>query len=129
MAKKKRIFISFAKEDAVFRTFLVGQARNRKSPLQLVDMSVKEPWSSSWKTRCRRKIKGCDGVVALLSKKTRNAKGARWEMKCAREEQIPIIGVHIDKNNKGAIPTELRGKKVINWTWNGIADFIRRLRS
>ena len=45
-------------------------------------------------------------------------------MKCANEEHIPMIGVHIDKNNKGAIPAELSGKKVIEWTWDGIADFI-----
>jgi len=66
----KRIFISFAVEDTKARDFLVGQARNAASPFELVDMSVKEPWDSAWKTKCRTKIKGCDGVIALLSKKT-----------------------------------------------------------
>jgi hypothetical protein len=90
-------------------------------------MSVKEPWDSEWKTKCRSKIKGCDGVIALLSTKTYSADGAKWEMNCANEEDIPMIGVHIDKNNKGAIPTELSGKKVIEWTWDGIASFINGL--
>lgn len=127
MARRHRIFISFAVEDAKYRDMLKGQARNERSPFEFVDMSVKEPWDSQWKTRCRTKIKGCDGVIALLSKKTWNADGARWEMKCAVEEGIPIIGVHIHKDDKGAIPPELKGKKVIEWTWAGIKRFLDSL--
>lgn len=127
MATKKRIFISFAADDAYARDFLVGQAANAKTPFEFVDMSVKEPWEDSWKTRCRTKIKGCDGVIALISKKTMAADGARWEMKCANEEKIPMIGVHISKDDKGTIPPELSGKKVIEWSWDGIAAFINGL--
>ncbi len=123
----KRVFIAFAKEDERYRDFLVGQARNAKSPFEFVDMSVKEPWDEKWKTSCRTKIKGCDRVIALLSKNTASADGAKWEMKCAVEEQVPIIGVYIDSNNKCAIPGELTGKRVIEWTWDGIAKFINGL--
>ena len=84
-------------------------------------------WDSTWKTNCRSRIKGCGGVIALLSKKTWNADGAKWEMQCAVEEKIPIIGVHIKSDDKGAIPSELAGKKVIEWTWDGIKNFIDSL--
>jgi hypothetical protein len=127
MATKNRIFISFAADDAYARDFLVGQAANAKTPFEFVDMSVKEPWEDSWKIRCRTKIKGCDGVIALISKKTMAADGARWEMKCANEEKIPMIGIHISKDDKGPIPPELSGKKVIEWSWDGIAAFINGL--
>ena len=127
MARNFRVFISFAAEDSTYRHLLKGQARNERSPFDFIDMSVKEPWDEKWKTNCRTKIKSCDGVIALLSKKTYNADGARWEMNCANEEKIPIIGVHIDKDDKGAIPPELMDKKVIEWTWPGIASFINSL--
>ncbi len=127
MAKNNRIFVSFAVEDANYRDLLKGQAKNAKSPFDFVDMSAKEPWDEKWKTNCRTKIKGCDGLIALLSKKTWNADGAKWEMKCAKEEGIPMLGVHIHKDDKGAIPSELAGKKVIEWTWDGIAKFIDSL--
>jgi hypothetical protein len=127
IAKNNRIFISFASEDIRFRDLLVGQARNEKSPFAFVDMSVKEPWDSQWKTNCRTKIKGCDGIIALVSPNTMKATGARWEMNCANEEKIPMIGLYIDKNNKGTVPPELSGKRVIEWTWAGIASFIDRL--
>jgi hypothetical protein len=124
VATKNRIFISFAIDDARYRTMLVGQAKNEDSPFEFVDMSVKEPWDEKWKTQCRSRIKGCDGVIALLSTNTANADGQLWEMKTANEEGVPMIGVYIDKNNKPSIPEALRGKKVIEWTWPGIAAFI-----
>jgi len=127
MAKTNRIFIAFAAEDAQYRDFLTGQARNKKSPFDFVDMSVKEPFDEKWKTNCRTRIKGCDGVIALLSRKTYRADGARWEMQCAKEEEIPMIGVHIHKDDKGAVPPELSGKKVIEWDWDGISKFLDSL--
>lgn len=125
---RKKIFISFAIEDIEYRDHLVQQARNNQSPFDFIDMSVKKKWNpAEWKARCRTKIKRCDGVIVLLSKNTYNAAGARWEMKCAGEEGIKIIGMHIKKNDKGAIPPELKGKKIIEWSWNNIENFINKL--
>ncbi len=123
---KNRIFISFAKEDSWARDYLKGQAKNANSPFEFIDMSVKTPWDSSWKTNCRIKIKGCDGVIALLSKNTVDADGARWEMKCAIEENIPIMGMYTDKEDR-VIPTELKGKKVVSWSWPNISNFLESL--
>jgi hypothetical protein len=127
MATKNRIFISFAIQDKWAGIRLAGQAKNEQSPFEFIDMSVKEPWDEKWKTQCRSRIKGCDGVVALLSSNTAKADGQLWEMKCANDEAIPMIGVYVDKNNKPSIPEALRGKKVIEWTWDGIATFIDSL--
>jgi hypothetical protein len=125
---RKRLFISFAIEDIEFRDHLVAQARKNNSPFDFIDMSVKKKWKESeWKKRCRTKIKRCDGVIALLSKNTHKAIGARWEIKCAKEEKIKIIGMHIKKNNKGAIPIELKGKRVIEWNWDNLEIFIKQL--
>jgi hypothetical protein len=128
MAKNNRIFISFAIEDAFYRDGLVNQALDERSPFEFTDMSVKNPWEDSWKTRCRSKIISCDGMIALISRNTENASGARWEIRCAAEERIPMIGVHIHKDfNKRYTPHELYGHQVIDWTWEGIAKFIDRL--
>lgn len=123
----KRIFISFAIEDARYRDLLKGQSLSTNSPFTYIDMSAKQPWDSKWKTNCRTRIKGCDGVIALISKRTRNADGAKWEMQCASEEGIPMIGMHIHKDDKGQIPSQLTGKRVVNWSWEKIRNFINRL--
>lgn len=128
MAKKNRVFISFAAEDKSYRDLLVGQARNENSPFEFVDMSVKQPWDNAWKTNCRTKIKGSDGMIALVSKNTVKASGQLWEISCAKEEKIPIRGIYIDADNKPAtLATELYGVRVVNWTWDNIANFINSL--
>jgi hypothetical protein len=125
--EKHKIFISFAIEDEISRDHLVKQAKTERSPFDFIDMSVKEPWNNDeWKRKCRTKIKRCDGMIVLLSKNTWNSSGARWEIKCAKKEGVPVIGMHIRKNDKGAIPPELTGKKVIDWTWTNLAESIKK---
>ena len=91
----KKIFIGFAIEDKFARDNLTYQARQNHTPFEFTDMSVKEPWSSQWKTKCRDRIKSCDGMIAFISNNTVNVDGARWEIKCAYEEGIPLFPVYI----------------------------------
>jgi hypothetical protein len=125
--QKKRVFISFAIEDVVYRDYLVEQSKKNHSPFEFIDMSVKKEWEQSiWKKRCRTKIKKSQGVIALLSKNTHKAGGARWEMKCAKEENVKIIGMHIKRNDKGAIPIELHSNKIIEWNWESLKEEIKK---
>lgn len=124
----KRIFISFAIEDAKYRDYFVAQAKKDNSPFSFVDMSVKKPWDEKiWKQKCRSKIKSCHGIIVLLSKKTYNSTGTRWEIKCAKQENIPIVGMHIQKKHQGAIPPELKDQKIITWTWENLEQVIRKI--
>jgi hypothetical protein len=125
---KKRVFISFAKEDINLRDLLVGQARNKNSPFEFIDMSVKEPWDSAWKTNCRTKIKRCDGLLAIVTSDTKNADGQLWEIKCAKEEGIPRRGIwgH-PENHPTTLPDELNGVSIVNWTWENIANWLDSL--
>jgi len=124
----KRVFISFAVEDSELRDFLVGQAKNEKSPFGFVDMSVKMAWDSAWKTRCRTKIKGCDGVIVIVTQKTMKAEGQLWEIKCAMEEKIPLRGLWGHSNNKPTrLPSELDSVQIDNWTWDNIKSWIDSL--
>jgi hypothetical protein len=120
----KRIFISFAIEDIEYRDLFVKQSGRKHFPFRFIDMSVRKRWRESvWQHRCRKKIRSCDGIVALLSRHTYHAGGARWEIKCARQERIPVIGIHIHKLRRGAIPPELKGKKVVDWSWKNLEAF------
>lgn len=128
IVEKKKVFISFAIEDQKYRDFLVGQAKVKHSPFDFIDMSVKSPWPEhEWKRQCRNKIKQCDGLLVLLSRNTWHSSGARWEIKCAIEEGLKVTGMHIKHWDQGAIPTELYGKKVMNWSWDNLEQFINKL--
>ena len=130
MSKKKRVFISFAIEDVRLRDLLVGQAKSEKSPFDFVDMSVKEPWDSKWKSKCRTKIKGCDGVLVIVTKNTKDADGQLWEVKCAKEEYISCRGIYGSSDTTKrpkTLPKELEKIRVVNWTWINIKNWINSL--
>ncbi len=125
---KKRLFISFAIEDSNLRDLLVGQAKNEKSTFEFVDMSVKEPWDSEWKKKCRTKIKGCDGMIVIVTKNTKDADGQLWEVKCSKDESIPVKGIWGNKDDKpSTLPDELKSVTVVNWTWDNIKNFLDSL--
>lgn len=130
MASNKRIFISFAIEDATLRDFLVGQGKNSSTPFSFTDMSVKKPWDSEWKKNCRTKIKGCDGLIGIVTKNTRNADGQIWELKCAFEEGVPVLLIYgsndPDKRPK-LVPDVIKERRILNWTWDNIHNFIQRV--
>jgi hypothetical protein len=128
LATKHRIFISFPIEDVNLRDFLVGQGRNERTPFTFVDMSVKQPWDSNWKSNCRSKIKGCDGVVGIVTKNTPRADGQLWELRCAYEEDVPVLLLYGFSTDRPAIlPEPLRGRRIYNWTWENIESFLDRL--
>ena len=122
----KRLFVAFAVEDKNSRDLLKGQSLNTDSPFEYIDMSVKEPWDSAWKSKCRTRIRGCDGVIALISSNTGKAEGAVWEINCALEEQKPLLGIWISKDDH-ARPSAMAGQKIVPWTWDAIKKFINSL--
>ncbi len=122
----KRIFIAFAIEDVRSRDFLVGQAKNDNSPFEFVDMSVKQPWETDWETRCRARIKTCDGVIALISKHTPLATGQLFEIKTAGEEKVPTMLMY-SSSDRPILPSSLNGKLINIWSWDNIKSFINKL--
>lgn len=124
----KRIFISFPEQDERLRDFLVGQSKNTNSPFEFMDMSVHKPWDNAWKTNCRTKIKGCDGLIAIITSNTYSADGQIWEINCAAEENVPIFCIKTSEY----IPSEntkskIVHRKVYNWDWDTIKTFINGL--
>jgi hypothetical protein len=122
----KRVFIAFAVEDKTARDFVIGQAKLKKSPFEFIDMSVQEPWDTNWKTNCRARVKGCDGVVALISKNTANAAGELWEIQCAYEEKIPTMLMWVN-DERPTLPAIIKGKLINIWNWDNLANFINGL--
>ena len=123
----KRVFIAFAIEDEATKILLTGQATNKNIPFDFVDMSVKQPWDEKWKTNCRTRIKGCDGFIALISKNTKKASGELWEIDCAKDEKIPMIGIYIDGATSSDKPDNMYGILCKEWTWNNVLRFIESL--
>lgn len=128
MAVKNRVFISFAIEDVTLRDFLVGQGRNKNTPFSFVDMSVKQPWDSMWKTKCRTKIKGCDGMIGIITKNTAKADGQIWELKCAYDEKIPVLLIYGSSDDRpGNLPASINDRRIFVWSWDNISTFLNKV--
>jgi hypothetical protein len=123
MPDKKVIFVAFAIEDERMRDLLKGQSLHTRSPFEYIDMSVKEAYESDWKDKVRTRIRRSDGVIALVSRNSLNSSGQKWEIQCANEEGILIMGIWIYKDDH----TRLSGVATEAWSWDGIANFIDRL--
>ncbi|UYY83104.1 TIR domain-containing protein [Arthrobacter sp. YA7-1] len=119
----KVVFIAFAKEDEPTRNLFTGQRVNPATPFEFTDMSVKEPYSSEWKEKVRTRIRRSHGVIVLISRNTPAADGQLWEITCAVEEGVPLLGIWIEDNYR-IKPKEMGLSPCKAWTWANIADFI-----
>ncbi|MES2415202.1 MAG: TIR domain-containing protein [Pseudomonadota bacterium] len=117
---KKTVFIAFPIEEENMRDLFTGQRVHPRTPFEFIDMSVKEAYDSDWKTKVQTRIRRSHGVIALLSRHSANSVGQKWEIECAHAERLPVIGVHLYKEDQTTLP----GIRVIPWTWEGIANFI-----
>ena len=122
----KRVFVAFAKEDERARDLLKGQSLHTNSTFEYVDMSVKEPYSTEWKDRVRTRIRGSDGVIALISKNTAAATGQIWEINCAKEEGKKLLGIWAYTDDR-VRPAVMTGQTLTEWTWPTITRFIDSL--
>lgn len=120
---RKVIFVAFAIEDERQRDFLKGQALNTRCPFDYVDMSVKEAYESDWKAKVRTRIRRSNGVIALISKNSLTSTGQKWEIACAKEEGVPVLGIWA-YNGDGTV---LSGISTVTWTWDAIQSFIDNL--
>ena len=96
---KKVVFVAFAIEDVGQRDMLKGHSLNSRCPLEYIDMSVKEAYETDWKEKVRTRIRRSDGVIALVSKNSLTSSGQKWEIQCAKEEGVPILGIWIYKGD------------------------------
>ncbi len=126
MSDRKVVFVAFAMDDVRQRDLLKGQSLNTKSPFEFVDMSVKEPYDKNWREFVRTRLRRSDGVIALVSKNSMTSTGQAWEIACAKDEGLPMIGLWAYSDDRTRIAS-LVGYSTIEWTWSGIATFIDSL--
>ena len=129
MATPTRVYLIYAEEDYKFRDQLMTQARSAKLPVEFSDMPTKQPWVERWKMTVRTRAFQSDGAVVLISKKTKQANGLKWELECVANAQIPILGVFTEKLESSAVPDDLSDEaRVVDWNAQEILAFIQSLK-
>ncbi|NOK32023.1 hypothetical protein HMI49_02240 [Corallococcus exercitus] len=122
-----RAFISFASEDMWARNFLVRQSQFSATPWTFEDNSLREELDDNvWKKHTRRLIENSALLVLLIGMETHLARGAIWEVECARRPRLPIFGVQIHRDSPGQIPDCMSGIPVISWDFESIRGELDR---
>ncbi len=125
MVITRRLFLSFAAQDAPSRDLLIARAREGNLPCSFSEVSIKVPEDTFWQQHCRSKIMQCDALVVLLSAHTGHARGVLWEVACARKAALPVYAIRIgSKEAAGDLPTELRGLPTFEWADDKLEEFL-----
>lgn len=119
---KPRVFVSFDFDnDQKYKHLLVGQTRNRSTPFEIRDHSLKEAAPErNWKSKARTAIRRSDLVLVILGRDTHRAPGVLAEVRMALEEGKPIVQL--------ISQPELRLKRVpgagrtLQWTWANLSN-------
>ena len=124
MATKKTIFVAFSMAYQFARDSLKGQSLNTRSPFEFVDMSVKTPYpTNEWEQKVRTRIRRSNGVIAFVSRNSLSSTGQKFEIQCAKEERVPLLGLWAYQGDR----TNIVGVNTKVWTWDNIVAFIDRI--
>jgi hypothetical protein len=125
MAKKK-VFISFDYDhDLDLKNLLAGQAKNKDSPFEIKDFSIKEAITTDWKEKARSRMRICDVIIFICGVDTDNAKGVSVEMSITRDEMIPYFLLRGRANKICTKPyTADTRDNFHEWTWNNLKALI-----
>jgi predicted nucleotide-binding protein len=94
MAKKPRIFISYARPDAA-----VAQALVKRLIAYDVDVWVdydKLSFGMNWVEAIEDGLRSCDGVVIIASERSKQSEWVTREMRLGMREDIPLLPVVVD---------------------------------
>jgi len=124
---KTNIFVSFAPEDKKDGMMLSDQCRNPFSTFAVIGVSEEPQGRDNWESQTRERIKQARIVVMMIGKNTAQAANVIWEVKTAREEAIPILGVYIDKAYEENVPATFGSGPVVEWNLEHVYNTIIRL--
>jgi hypothetical protein len=124
---KKTVFIAFAKDDEATRRYFTEDRIPTETEFEFIDVSLDEAVEPDWKDTALSRIRSCSGVIALISTETPYSTRQSWEIRCAVEEGLPLIGIWIQTRYRGK-PPMMGTAPCREWTWENIGAFIDSLR-
>ena len=125
-----RCFISFDFDhNERDKHFFAGQAKNSRTPFDIEDWSSKASLpQDQWEAKIREKISRCNILIVLIGKYMASATGVSKEIKFAKELNVPIFGVYVDRAGVSSnLPEGLYRNRIIDWDWKKIASAIDQL--
>jgi hypothetical protein len=74
--------------------------------------AIRAPSNKYFDIISRTRVKGCDGLSAIVRENIDNTDGAGWEIKCAYDERLSVLSLYINDQGVNKTPAELVGKRI-----------------
>jgi hypothetical protein len=119
----KTVFLAFAEQDELFRDVFTAQWSRAGDQARFLAPPADGACPQQWQRDVRERIRGCDGVIALIGGGTSDSPAARWQLRCAVAEGKPLLGLWVEPEHRGK-PAEMGPARCESWTWENIGDFL-----
>ena len=118
----KRAFISFdADHDDDLRVLLAGQAKNKDTPFDFSDRSVKDQLIGDWKDKVKGRLKNVDLMIVICGEHTDSASGVSAELSMAKEVGLPYFLLKGRSDKTCVKPKSASASdKIYSWTWDNL---------
>lgn len=125
-----RAFISFDFDhNEIEKRLFVGQSKNSRTPFSVQDWSSKSSLpQSQWEALIKDKINKCNMVIVLVGRTMASAIGVAKEIKMAKEQNVPLFGVYVDRADTSSnLPEGMQRNRTIKWDWDEIAAAVKQM--
>lgn len=122
--EKMRVFVSFDFDnDRALKDFILGQAKKKDSPFEVIDYSLKEAAPErDWEKKARAAIARSDLVLVMVGAKTHRAHGVLKEVAMARAANVKIVQV-IGYRDGDYMPVPDAGR-LYAWNWSNLKKLL-----
>lgn len=124
-----RVFLVCAPQDLKYAELIAAKARGDRMPLAFDSFGDGRPSELSWQLECRRRIRSARTAVVLVSPHTSSSARAMWQVRCARQEGVPVLGITLafDDTAGPAQGASVDADALVKWKWKAIAATLTRL--
>ncbi len=123
-----RVYLSYAPEDANFRSLLVAASRAAGLPVRFVETTHHVTDARRRRVLSRSKLQQCDLAVVLASPRAMRNLAVEDDVAAAHEAGIPLHAIVAGgPAGRCTLPEDWSVSTVTGWNWPRILEFLQRL--
>ena len=123
-----RVFLSFAPEDANYRSLLVAASRAAGLPVRFVETTHHVTDARRRRVLSHSKLQQCDLAVVLTSAHATRNLAVESDVAAVHELGLPLHAIVAGgPDAPGAVPEMWRASTVTGWHWPRILEFLQRV--
>lgn len=127
MSTITRIFLSYAAQDADYRSLLVGAARAARLPVQFVEMPCQVSSGQGRDAMRQARLQECDMVLVLASPEALSSGLVDADVRGAAAAGLPVHAVQAPRPRRPMrLPLDWMVRSCRGWSWARIAELLQR---